>query len=238
MKLDVLVFAAHPDDAELSCGGTLAALHASRKKTGIADLTRGELGTRGNAATRKKESLVAAKILGVSVRENLGMKDGLFEPSERNKLAIVKMIRKYKPDIVFANALHDRHPDHSRAARLVADACFLSGLVKIKTSVNGKKQNAWRPRAVYHYIQDRWLTPDFVVDISRFMKQRMDAIRAYHSQFYNPVSPEPDTPISSKQFLDSLEYRPRELGRLSGVEFAEGFQSEKIIGVKNITDLF
>ncbi len=237
MKTDILAFGAHPDDVELCCSGTIAKHIAAGKKAGLIDLTKGELGTRGNATTRANEAAKAAKILGISFRENLNLPDGFIRNEKESQMAVVKIIRKYQPEIVFANAPTDRHPDHGRAARIVADSCFLSGLVKIETTVNGKKQKAFRPRLVLHYIQDRILTPDVLVDISDFMDVRMKCIKAYGSQFYDERSKEPETPISSKQFLESLYFRPLEWGRMIGVKYAEGFVCERSFGVKNIFDL-
>lgn len=237
MKTDILAFGAHPDDVELSCSGTIIKHVLMGKTAGIIDLTRGELGTRGDAATREAEAREAGKIMGIKFRENMNFADGFFENSKENQLALVVVIRKYMPEIVLANAIADRHPDHARGAQLVADACFLAGLKKIETVENGKPQNAWRPKAVYHYIQDRYMKPDFVVDISSQIEQRMLAIKAYRSQFYDEQSKEPQTPISSKQFMDSLYYRPMEFGRMTGVEFAEGFVAERLIGVDNLFEL-
>jgi bacillithiol biosynthesis deacetylase BshB1 len=223
MKLDVLAFGVHPDDVELSCSGTILKNISLGKKVGLIDLTQGELGTRGTPAIRLKESALAAKILGVSFRENLKMADGFFQNDKKHQLAVIKKIRQYKPDVVLANALEDRHPDHGRAAKLVADACFLSGLVKIPTTLNGKKQEAWRPKAVYHYIQYRKLKPDFAVDISDFLNKKMESINAFGSQFYNPASKEPSTLISSPQFFDYIRAREAEYGKLLSVKYAEGF---------------
>lgn len=233
MKIDVLAIGAHPDDVELGCGGTIAKLISEGKKIAIVDLTRGELGTRGTDETRALEAAEAAAILGISVRENLQMKDGFLQNSEEYQLRIVKMIRKYKPEIVFCNAIDDRHPDHAKAAKLVSDACFLSGLIKIETDLDGEKQKAWRPKQVFHYIQWKNIEPDFVVDISGFLDKKIEACLAYKTQFYDPKSSEPMTPIATKDFLESLTYRAQDLGRLSGVDFAEGFTSEKTIAIKN-----
>ncbi len=237
MKLDILAFGAHPDDVELSCSGTIINEIKKGKKAGIVDLTRGELGTRGTAAIRDMEAANAATIMGLSVRENLNMADGFFELSQANKLEVVKMIRKYRPEVVFANAFDDRHPDHGRGSKLVSDACFLAGLVKVETLLNDELQKAWRPKVVYHYIQDRYFKPDFIVDISESMDQRILALKAYASQFYDPNSKEPVTAIATKQFFDNLTGRAAELGRIIGVEYGEGFQTERIAGVKNIFDL-
>ena len=223
MKLDILAFGVHPDDVELSCSGTILKNISLGKKVGIVDLTRGELGTRGTAAIRLKESARAAKILGVAFRENLKMADGFFQNDKKHQLSVIKKIRQYKPEVVLANALEDRHPDHGRAAKLIADACFLAGLVKIPTTLNGKKQDAWRPKAVYHYIQYRKLKADFAVDISAFMDKKMEAINAFGSQFYNPDSKEPDTLISNPKFFDYIRLRETECGKLLNVKYAEGF---------------
>jgi bacillithiol biosynthesis deacetylase BshB1 len=237
MKLDILAFGAHPDDVELGCGGTIAKEVASGKKVGIVDLTRGELGTRGTAATRDMESAKAAEILGVKVRENLNMRDGFFVNDEEHQLAVIRMIRKYQPEIVLCNAVDDRHIDHGKGSKLVSDACFLSGLVKIETDYEGKKQEAWRPKSVYHYLQWKNLQPDFVVDISGFNEKRIEAILAYSSQFYDPNSKEPETPIATKNFLESLNYRPQDFGRLIGKDYAEGFNVERYLGVNSLGDL-
>ena len=237
MKLDILAFGAHPDDVELGCGGTIAKEVALGKKAGIIDLTRGELGTRGTAQTRDAESANAAKILGVVVRENLNMRDGFFANDEEHQLAVIRMLRKYQPEIVLCNAIDDRHIDHSKGSKLVSDACFLSGLIKIETEYNGIKQQAWRPKAVYHYIQWKNLQPDFVVDISGFNEVRIAAILAYGSQFYDPNSKEPETPIATKHFLESLNCRPQDFGRLIGKEHAEGFTVERYLGVNSLGDL-
>ena len=237
MKLDILAFGAHPDDVELGCGGTLAKEIALEKKVGIIDLTRGELGTRGSVEIRNQEAAAAAKILGVSARENLDMRDGFFVNDESHQLKIIEMIRKYKPEIVICNAIDDRHIDHGKGSKLVSDACFLSGLIKIETEVNGEKQQAWRPKLVYHYIQWKNIIPDFVVDITGFNDKRTAAILAYSSQFYNPKSGEPETPIASKNFLESLNYRAQDLGRLIGTDYAEGFTVERYLAVNSLGDL-
>src|SRR5688572_2995966 len=237
MKLDLLAFAAHPDDVELSCAGTLIKHSDAGYKTGVIDLTKGELGTRGNAELRAQEAANAAKIMGLSVRENLDMPDGFFEVNEPNKMAVVRMIRKYRPEIIIVNAIYDRHPDHGRASKIVSDAWFLSGLIKVITTVDGKEQDAWRPKAVYHYIQDRMMKPDFIVDISEVMDKRSAAIHAFSSQFYNPSSTEPETAISSKQFLESLTGRALEMGRTIGTAFGEGFVAERTPGVSDIFKL-
>ena len=233
MKVDILAIGAHPDDVELGCGGTLAKLILEGKKAAIVDLTQGELGTRGTNITRAQEAASASEILGISARENLKMKDGFILNSEEYQMQIVKMIRKYQPEIVLANAVDDRHPDHAKAAKLVSDACFLSGLVKIETELDGENQKQWRPKQVFHYIQWKNITPDFVIDISNFMEKKIEACLAYKTQFYDPNSNEPMTPIATKDFLESLTYRAQDLGRLSGVEFAEGFTTEKLLAFKN-----
>lgn len=237
MKLDILAFGAHPDDVELGCGGTIAKEIAFGKKIGIIDLTRGELGTRGSVEIRNQESTNAAKILGVSVRENLDMRDGFFVNDELHQLKIIKMLRKYKPEIVLCNAIEDRHIDHGKGSQLVSDACFLSGLMKIETEIDEEKQEVWRPKLVYHYIQWKNITPDFVVDITGFNDKKVEAILAYSSQFYNPNSNEPETLIASKNFLESLNYRAQDLGRLIGTDYAEGFTVERYLAVNSLGDL-
>lgn len=237
MKLDILAFGAHPDDVELGCGATLAKEIALGKKVGIVDLTRGELGTRGSAELRDKEAAKAKEILGVSIRVNLGFSDGFFLNDKVHQLEIIKMVRKYQPDIVLCNAVDDRHIDHPKGSKLVSDACFLSGLIKIPTILNGVEQDAWRPKHVYHYIQWKDLRPDFVVDVSGYIDQKMQSVLAYGSQFYDPNSDEPETPITSKNFIDSIDYRARELGRLIGVDHAEGFNVERYVGVSSLDKL-
>ena len=233
MKVDILAIGAHPDDVELGCGGTLAKLISEGKKVAIIDLTQGELGTRGTKETRKEEAEEAAKILGISARENLKMKDGFINNSEEYQMRIIKMIRKYQPEIVFANAIDDRHPDHAKASKLASDACFLAGLRKIETELDGAAQEFWRPKHVFHYIQWKNIKPEFVIDISSFMDKKIASCLAYKTQFYDPKSNEPMTPIATKDFQESLTYRAQDLGRLSGVEYAEGFTSEKLIALKN-----
>lgn len=238
MKLDIIAIGAHPDDVELGCAATLAKEIANGKKVGIIDLTRGELGTRGTKITRDKEAKDAAKILGVLVRENLEFADAFFLNDKAHQLGLVKMIRKYRPDIVICNAVEDRHIDHAKGSKLVSDACFLSGLIKIKTADdNGVNQSAWRPKQVYHYIQWQNLEPDFVVDVSDFIDIKMAAVLAYKTQFYVENSDEPNTPISSKNFSDSIKYRARDLGRLVGVEYGEGFTVERYVAVNSLFDL-
>ena len=223
MKLDILAFGAHPDDVELSCSGTILKNVSIGKKVGIIDLTRGELGTRGTPQIRAKEAKAAARILGVEFRENLNLQDGFFQNDKKTQLKVIQKLRQYKPDVVLANAIADRHPDHGRAASLIADACFLAGLVKIRTRLNGKIQEAWRPNAVYHYIQYRKLKADIAVDISLFTNTKMEAIKAYPSQFYDPKSKEPPTLISEKKFLDYIQARDAEYGKLIGTPYAEGY---------------
>ena len=237
MKLDILAFGAHPDDVELGCSGTIAKEVSLGKKVGIIDLTRGELGTRGSVEIRNSESAKASEILGVSVRENLDMRDGFFINDEAHQLKIIEILRKYRPEIVLCNAITDRHIDHGKGSKLVSDACFLSGLIKIETELNGKKQQAWRPKVVYHYIQWQNIEPDFVVDISEFLDKKMESVLAYGSQFYDPNSKEPVTPITSKTFLDSVKYRAEDLGRLVGVAYAEGFTTERYLAVNSLSDL-
>ena len=225
MKLDILVMAAHPDDAELSCSGTILKHIAAGKKVGIVDFTRGELGTRGTPEIRLQESADATKILGLHARENLGIRDGFFRNDEETQLKLIEVIRKYQPEVVLANALEDRHPDHGKGAQLAIDACFLSGLRQIKTG----DLPAWRPTQLYHYIQDRYLEPDFVVDISAHWDQNESAIRAFKSQFFDPSSMEPASYISSPDFLHFIQARAMEMGHKIGVKYGEGFQSQKTL---------
>ena len=237
MKVDIVAFGAHPDDVELGCGATIAKEISLGKKVAIIDLTRGELGTRGSAQIRDQEAANAAKILQVFARENLNFRDGFFINDEQHQLEVIKMIRKYQPEIVLCNAIDDRHIDHSKGSKLVSDACFLSGLLKVETNFNGISQLPWRPKVVYHYIQWKNSTPDFVVDVSDFMAIKIQAIMAYDSQFYNPDTKEPETPITSKNFLDSIRYRAQDLGRLIGTNFAEGFTVERYLAVNSLSDL-
>jgi len=237
MKLDILAFGAHPDDVELSCGATLAKEVANGKKVGIVDLTRGELGTRGTAETRDEEALIAAKILGVSMRTNLKFSDGFFLNDKQHQLAIIKTIRKYQPEIILCNAIKDRHIDHGKGSQLVSDACFLSGLIKIETEEDGQIQKPWRSKQVYHYIQWKNLEPDIAVDVTGFIDKKMASVLAYKTQFYDVNSKAPETPISSKNFTDSIVYRSRDLGRLIGVEYAEGFTVERHVAVNSLFDL-
>lgn len=233
MKLDVLAFGVHPDDVELSCAGVLLVEQKNGKKTGIIDLTQGELGTRGTAATRATEAAEAAKILGVDVRENLEMADGFLQNDEAHQRKIIAAIRTYQPEIILCNAPEDRHPDHGKSSKLVADAAFLSGLMKIETELNGSLQPAWRPKYVFRFIQDRFLQPDFVVDITDVFEQKIEAIRAYKTQFHNADLNEPQTYISTPDFLESVIYRHKWFGKMIGVKYAEGFISEKMIGIRN-----
>lgn len=237
MKVDIVAFGAHPDDVELGCGATLAKEIHLGKKVAIVDLTRGELGTRGSAEIRAKEAAAAAAILGVSARENLGFRDGFFVNDESHQLEIIKMIRKYKPEIVLCNAIDDRHIDHGKGSKLVSDACFLSGLRRIETEIDGVEQEAWRPKLVYHYIQWKNIEPDFVVDVTGFIDQKMQAVLAYGTQFYDVNSKEPSTPITSKNFIDSIVYRAQDLGRLIDKEHAEGFTVERYVAVNHLGDL-
>ena len=239
MKLDILVFGAHPDDAELGAGATIAKEIARGKKVGVIDLTRGELGTRGTPELRDAEAAEAARILGLSVRENMEFADGFFRNDTEHQLALIRQIRRFRPEVVLCNAIDDRHIDHARGSSLVSDSCFLSGLVKIDTRLEGYEewQEPWRPKQVYHYIQWKNLEPDFAVDVTGFIEKKMEAIRAFSSQFYDPDSPEPDTPISSKNFTDSIVYRARDLGRLIGVEYAEGFTVERPLAVSSLDNL-
>jgi len=228
MKLDILAIGAHPDDVELGAGATVAKMVAAGKKVGIIDLTRGELGTRGTAETRKQEAEEAAKILGVSVRENLGFRDGFFTNDEEHQMKIIEVIRKYQPEIVLCNAVEDRHIDHGKGADLVEEACFLSGLKKIETDFP-----AWRPKQIFHYIQWFPLKPDFILDVSGFVEQKKAACFAYKTQFHDPDNPEPDTPISSKLFQKSIENRAQDLGMLIGTQAGEGFMLKGYLGLKD-----
>ena len=237
MKLDILAIGAHPDDVELGCGATIAKEIANGKKVGIIDLTRGELGTRGSAEIRDEEAAAAAKILGVAVRENLALADGFFVNDKESQLKIIEVIRKYQPEMVLCNAITDRHIDHGKGSKLASDACFLSGLKKIETSVDGKSQEKWRPKAVYHYIQWQHIEPDVVVDVSGFIDKKCDAVFAYSSQFHDPNNKDGDTPISSETFKESINYRSRDLGRLIGTEYGEGFTVERYPAVDSLFDL-
>ncbi|SCY17676.1 bacillithiol biosynthesis deacetylase BshB1 [Nonlabens sp. Hel1_33_55] len=237
MKLDILAIGSHPDDIELSCAGTLAKEAAKGKTIGILDLTRGELGTRGTPEIRDQEAADAAKVLGVEVRENLEFADGFFTNDKQHQLKIVEIIRKYQPEIVICNAIDDRHPDHAKGSELTSVSCFLSGLRKIETKVDGKVQEAWRPKHVYHYIQWKDIKPDVVVDISGFIETKIDSVKAYKSQFFDPDNNEPATPISSNNFFESIRYRAANLGRLIGTDHAEGFTVERYPAVDSIFDL-
>jgi bacillithiol biosynthesis deacetylase BshB1 len=240
MKLDILAIGVHPDDVELSCSGTLLKHIDLGYKVGLLDLTRGELGTRGSAETRDVEAEDARKIIGALVRENVGMADGFFTHNEENLRKIIRVIRQYQPEVVFLNAIDDRHPDHGRASKLCSDACFLSGLIKIQTVDNQNVvQDAWRPKYVYHYIQDRSLKADFVIDISAYMDKKIESVLAYKTQFFqgNENDNEPQTPISGKNFLESLKAKDRVYGRLINAEFGEAFTTERPVGVSNVFEL-
>lgn len=237
MKLDILAFGAHPDDVELGCAATLAKEISNGKKVGIVDLTRGELGTRGSAEIRDKEAAKAAEILGVQVRENLRFRDGFFVNDEHHQMKVIEMIRKYQPEVVICNAVKDRHIDHGKGSDLVSNACFLSGLRRISSEFEGIEQEAWRPKLVYHYIQWENLDPDFVVDVSGFMELKIQAVKAYGSQFFDPNSEEPVSPIATENFLDSITYRARDLGRLIGKDHAEGFTVERYVAVDHLDQL-
>ena len=237
MKLDILVISSHPDDAELGCGGTIISHVQRGKKVGIADLTRGELGTRGTPEIRDQEAKEASRILGLAVRENLGFADGFFQNDKEHNLALINIIRKYQPEVVLANAIHDRHTDHGMGAELAYRACFLSGLAKIETKSNGTVQTAWRPKLLYNFIQDKYITPDFIVDISDVWEKKMEAIKAFKSQFHNPDSTAPATYISSPEFLEYIKARAMEMGHAIGVKYGEGFTKNRLIGVRDIFDL-
>ena len=233
MKLDILAFGVHPDDIELGCSGTIIAAIAEGKKVGIIDLTQGELGTRGSVETRFKEAADAAVIMGVSVRENLKMADGFFQNNEAHQRLVIAAIIKYQPEIILCNAPEDRHPDHGRSAKLVTDAAFLSGLRKIIIDDNGVNQEAWRPKYIFHYIQDRFMQPSFVIDITAHHDKKIEAILAYKTQFNSSGTDEPQTYISSPQFLDTVKARALMLGKRIGVQYAEGFISEKVLGISS-----
>lgn len=236
-KLDILAFGAHPDDVELSAAGTVMKHVAAGRRVGIIDLTQGEFGSRGTVETRYQEAEDASQIMGIHARVNLKMADGLFEINEQNKRLIVEQIRHFRPEVVLANAIRDRHPDHGRGSQLVSEACFLAGLVKYETSFEGEIQTAYRPKAVYHYIQDRYIEPDFVVDVTKYFPRKMEAIKAYKTQFFDPDSKEPETPISGQHFFDFIEARMLEFGRAINVDYAEGFTVERTPGVEDITNL-
>lgn len=237
MKVDILAFAAHPDDIEISSSGTLLKHIQQGKTVAIVDLTQGELGSRGTKDTRREESKASSEILGLTDRVNLKMADGFFEHNEANLRLVIEQIRHYQPEIILANAVSDRHPDHSKGSKLVSEACFLAGLIKIETNYQGEDQKAHRPKAVYHYIQDRHIEPDFVVDVSEFVEQKIAAIKAYKTQFFDPNSTEPKTPISGEDFFDSIYGRMSNYGRQIGVKYAEGFTVERYIGVNDLFDL-
>ncbi len=238
MKLDILAIGVHPDDIELSCSGTLLHHISLGHKVGLLDLTRGELGSRGTAETRDEEAADSARIMGALVRENLRMADGFFTHNEENMRSIARIIRKYQPEIVLANALSDRHPDHGRAAKLVNDACFISGLLKVETmGEDGKPQQHWRPKALYHYIQDHNLEPDFVVDISPYIDKKEELILAFKTQFYTPGQKGPKTPISGKDFFDFLRAKARTYGRHAGYDYGEGFNVSRVPGLRDLFDL-
>ncbi len=237
MQVDVLVFAIHPDDAELSCSGTILKLVDQGKKVAIVDMTHGELGTRGTPETRLMEAEAAAKVLGLSARENIGLRDGFFQQDEASTLAVIRMLRKYQPTVVFANAPVERHPDHGRASKLVRDACFLSGLRRIETELDGQAQGPWRPSRVFFYIQDYLLTPSFVVDITAYWDRKVDSIRVFGSQFFDPSSKEPETHISRPDFLDFIESRSRDYGHMVGATYGEGFISETPLKIDSPLDL-
>lgn len=237
MKLDLLVFAVHPDDAELGCSGTIIKHIAAGKRVGIVDFTRGELGTRGTAEIRDVEAADSAIIMGLHARENLNFRDGFFKNDEAHQLEVVKMIRKYQPEIVLSNALHDRHPDHGKAGDLVNDACFLAGLPKVSTQLDGKEQMSSRPRLVLQYIQDRYIEPDVIIDITPFMEMKIQAIKAFKTQFYNPDHHEQETYISSPDFFESVISRSREFGKSIGGTYGEGFTCRKLLGVDSLFEL-
>ena len=238
MKLDILVLASHPDDAELGCGGTIARHVSLGHKVGIVDFTRGELGTRGTPQMREKEAADSARILGLSVRENLNLKDGFFQNDKENQMAVIKAIRKYRPEIVLANAVYDRHPDHGKGSELAYDSSFLAGLAKIETKDDNLPQQPWRPNVVYHYIQSQSIPPDFIIDISDFWEKKMEAVRAFKTQFYDPASQEANTYISNPGFLKLLESRANEFGHAIGVIYGEGFTVRRVMGVKSLLDIY
>ncbi|HUH75520.1 MAG TPA: bacillithiol biosynthesis deacetylase BshB1 [Chitinophagales bacterium] len=237
MKVDILALGAHPDDVEISCSATLLKHISLGKKVAVVDLTQGELGTRGSAEERLIEAANSAKLMGLVDRVNLGFRDGFFTHDETHLLAIVRMIRKYQPEIVLANSVSDRHPDHGKAGKLIADACFLSGLKKIETSLDSQVQTHWRPKSVYHYIQDYYLKPDFVIDVSGFEQKKIEAIKTFKTQFFDPASTDPKTPISGEDFFDFLLGRMKDFGRPIGAEYAEGFTTSRHIGIRQFDDL-
>lgn len=237
MKLDILVFSAHPDDAELSCAGTIISHINKGFIVGIVDLTRGEMGTRGTPELRVKEANDAAQILGISVRENLELEDVYFNNTLKDQLKVIQAIRKFRPEMVLANAISDRHPDHGKAAKLAIDSCFMAGLKRIKTYENGQEQEAWRPKVLYHYIQNNYIKPDFIVDVSDVWDTKLQAIKAFRSQFYDPKNGDENTFISTPDFLQFIEARSREMGHAIGKKYGEGFTVNRFIGVENLFDL-
>ncbi|MAX79525.1 MAG: bacillithiol biosynthesis deacetylase BshB1 [Crocinitomicaceae bacterium] len=237
MKLDILVLAAHPDDAELGCSGTILKHIKQGKKVGVVDFTRGELGTRGSAEIRDQEAADSSKILGLSARHNLRMADGFFEYTKENQLLIIEQVRRFQPDVILINAENDRHPDHGKASKLASDAIFLSGLRKVPTTWEGQEQEAWRPKSIYRYIQDYYVTPDLVVDVTDEWETKMKSVMAFKTQFYDPESDEPESPISSKEFLQQIEGRAIQYGRLIGAKYGEGFTTQRPVGVHNLLDL-
>jgi len=237
MEVDILAFGAHPDDIEISCGGTLLRYRSERKNIAIVDLTQGELGTRGSAQIRMQESKEASQKLGLTERVNLGMPDGFFEESEASLRSIIQEIRHFKPQLILANSVRDRHPDHARAAALVARAAFLSGLPKIATEREGKPQEAYRAPQLMHYIQDMYLEPDIVFDVTAFAEEKIELVKCYASQFYDPTSVEPETPISNAHFLEFIKGRMLEFGRPIGVTYAEGFTMNRLVGVNDLFNL-
>ena len=237
MKVDILAFAAHPDDIEISAAGTLLKHLAQGKKVALVDLTCGELGSRGSGKIRLEEAKDAAKILGIEYRLNLKMADGFFDMSQENKMRVIEMIRKFQPTVVLANAVSDRHPDHGRAAQLVNEACFLAGLSKIVTNLDNQQQKAWRPKAVYHYIQDVHIKPDFVVDITPYVEKKIEALKAFKTQFFDPSSKEPLTPISGEKYFEFLKGRWMDFGRSIGVDYAEGYTVNRPMGIEDITSI-
>jgi bacillithiol biosynthesis deacetylase BshB1 len=237
MKVDILAFAAHPDDIELAASGTILKHIALGYKVAIIDLTKGELGSRGTAETRQEESEISSKILGISDRKNLDLGDGFFTHSQENLLKIVEQIRHFQPQIVLANAPNDRHPDHGKGSKLVADGCFLAGLLKIETTYDGEKQLPHRPKTTLFYIQDRYLKPDLIIDVTQFVDKKIECIKAFKTQFFDPESKEPNTPISGPEFMDFIKARLSDMGRTIGVKYGEGFITERTLGVDSFFDL-
>lgn len=238
MKLDILAIGAHPDDIELSCAGTILKEVEAGKKVGVLDLTQGELGTRGSGELRLVEAANSAKILGLSCRENIGLADGFFKNDRENLLPIIEIIRKYKPEVILSNAPTDRHPDHGRACKLISDACFYSGLRKIETKLDEEIQEAWRPKAIYNYIQDRFLKPDFVIDVTPYIEVKIESMKAFASQFHDPESNEPESPLTNANFFDFVKARMADMGRYINADYAEGFMLERPAGVKSLSDLY